>query len=144
MDLALAVAGPGNVTQLVRSFLLSRAASTAAKTSGEQLTKGELVDFLLVGDSRYVGSTVIRKDTTVVLTDDVVLANGATVPKGSIVVVNGDAMKIVQPDGGVFRGRYSQYVAEEKSLPLLRFKMVRFFLILLILLKGLLILSPRQ
>ncbi|MHC5791916.1 hypothetical protein ACYT6H_10010, partial [Streptococcus pyogenes] len=56
-------------------------------------------------------------DTTVLLTEETLLNGGKVVPKGSIVTVNGDAMKIVQPDGTIIKGSYTKAVADVKALP---------------------------
>lgn len=59
----------------------------------------DVPNHVLVGGSKYVESATIQANTTVQLSESVRLGNGKVVPKGSIVTVSDDAMKVVYPDG---------------------------------------------
>ena len=56
-------------------------------------------NFKLEGGSQFLESLVIQPNTTVKLSGDVTLTSGTIVPKGSIVTVSDDVMKIVEPSG---------------------------------------------
>jgi hypothetical protein len=56
-------------------------------------------NFVLVGGVRFVESPVIQANTTVSLSQDITIATGQVIPKGSLVTVSDDAMKVVFPDG---------------------------------------------
>ncbi|WP_266158480.1 hemagglutinin repeat-containing protein [Dyella silvatica] len=55
--------------------------------------------FVLIGGASYVESAAIQANTTVSLSADVTIATGEVIPKGSLVTVSGDTMKVVFPDG---------------------------------------------
>ncbi|WP_084335622.1 hypothetical protein [Pseudomonas indica] len=117
VDAALLLSGSGGAVQAVRTMLARRTIAAEAGAAGERIVQEELSNLVANGSSYFTGSRIIQKDTTVQLTEEVVLTSGQVVPKGSVVTVNGDAMKIVQPDGNVMTGSYSRAVAEVKGLP---------------------------
>nr|WP_246356625.1 hemagglutinin repeat-containing protein [Pseudomonas gingeri] len=65
---------------------------------------------VLVGGANYVESLTIQANTTVRLSGDITLADGKVVPKGSLVTVSDDAMKVVYPDGSSSLGSYSESI----------------------------------
>lgn len=71
---------------------------------------------VMVGGTQYVESAAIQANTTVRLSESVALANGRILPKGSIVTVSDDAMKVVLPDGTSSISSYSKAMTPSKAL----------------------------
>ncbi|MCG8296644.1 hypothetical protein, partial [Pseudomonas entomophila] len=82
------------------------AAAVEAKVA-EQV--GEAV---LKGGATYVESKVIQANTTVQLSVAVTLAGGKVLPKGSVVTVADDTMKVVYPNGVSEIGSYGKAVGQ--------------------------------
>jgi hypothetical protein len=94
----------------------SRKTAETPKTSVPVLeNNGYVPNFQLVDVPSLKSSPVIVPNTTVMLSHDVPLVSGQLIPKGSVVTVNGDAMKVVLPDGTSSMARYSTSV--QKALP---------------------------
>ncbi|MBS7558470.1 hemagglutinin repeat-containing protein [Pseudomonas sp. RC4D1] len=74
-------------------------------------------NFVLVDGAKYVESATIQANTTVKLSERVTLANGTVVPKGSVVTVSDDAMKIVYPDGTSELVSYAKVTSKPLELP---------------------------
>lgn len=74
-------------------------------------------NFVLVDGAKYVESASIQANTTVQLSESVTLANGKVLPKGSIVTVSDDAMKVVYPDGTSDLSSYSKVTSKPLELP---------------------------
>ncbi|EIK60998.1 putative toxin [Pseudomonas lactis] len=72
---------------------------------------------VLRGSATYVESKVVQANTTVQLSETVTLANGNILPKGSVVTVSDDAMKVVYPDGVSEVGSYSRAFSRPLLLP---------------------------
>ncbi|WP_330210751.1 two-partner secretion domain-containing protein [Pseudomonas sp. AM4(2022)] len=72
---------------------------------------------VLRGSATYVESKVVRANTTVQLSETVTLASGNILPKGSVVTVSDDAMKVVYPDGASEVGSYSKAFSQPLLLP---------------------------
>lgn len=61
-----------------------------------------------VGGSQYVKSATIQANTTVELSESITLQSGKVIPKGSIVTVSDDTMKVVYADGRSELASYSK------------------------------------
>ncbi|WP_175538106.1 hemagglutinin repeat-containing protein [Pseudomonas sp. OV546] len=61
-----------------------------------------------VGGPQYVKSATIQANTTVELSESVTLKSGKVIPKGSIVTVSDDTMKVVYADGRSELASYSK------------------------------------
>ncbi|EIK60055.1 hypothetical protein [Pseudomonas lactis] len=72
---------------------------------------------VLRGSATYVESKVVQANTTVQLSETVTLANGNILPKGSVVTVSDDAMKVVYPDGVSEVGSYSKAFSRPLLIP---------------------------
>ena len=72
---------------------------------------------VLRGSATYVESKVVQANTTVQLSETVTLASGNILPKGSVVTVSDDAMKVVYPDGVSEVGSYSKAFSQSLLLP---------------------------
>ncbi|CAI1728408.1 hemagglutinin repeat-containing protein [Serratia fonticola] len=70
-----------------------------------------------VGEAQYVESAVIQTNTTIRLSQNIGLANGQIIPKGSIVTVSDDVMRVVLPDGTKVTASYSKVMNSPAALP---------------------------
>jgi filamentous hemagglutinin len=70
-----------------------------------------------VGGPQYVKSATIQANTTVELSESVTLKNGKVIPKGSVVTVSDDTMKVVYADGTSELASYSKVSTAPLGLP---------------------------
>ncbi|MCT9823503.1 hemagglutinin repeat-containing protein [Pseudomonas veronii] len=77
----------------------------------------ESPNHVLVDSAKYVKSSTIEANTTVQLTESVRLKDDSVIPKGSIVTVSDDAMKVVYPDGTSELVSYSKVTTKPLELP---------------------------
>ncbi|WP_248919412.1 hypothetical protein [Pseudomonas entomophila] len=115
-----AVAGVNNLTQDLLGVLpLGRAASVGGKAAAavEAKLAEQVGEAVLKGGATYVESKVIQANTTVQLSVAVTLAGGKVLPKGSVVTVADDTMKVVYPNGVSEIGSYGKAVGQPLALP---------------------------
>ncbi|UFH49291.1 hypothetical protein [Pseudomonas sp. KNUC1026] len=82
IEIILALAGPGGAGSVIKAFLRNSAEKAAVEVAGKELAKSEIPNFILVGSAEKLGSAEIQKDTTVLLTNDVLLKNGISCTQG--------------------------------------------------------------
>ncbi|MCJ8207310.1 hemagglutinin repeat-containing protein [Pseudomonas sp. RGM2987] len=73
-------------------------------------------NFTLNGQAQFVESRFIQLNTTVRLSEDFTLNTGVIVPKGSVVTVSDDVMKIVEPSGASSIKSYNKNIAQPLML----------------------------
>ncbi|WP_235195310.1 hemagglutinin repeat-containing protein [Pseudomonas brassicacearum] len=73
-------------------------------------------NFTLNGQAQFVESRFIQLNTTVRLSEDFTLNTGVVVPKGSVVTVSDDVMKIVEPSGVSSIKSYNKNIAQPLML----------------------------
>ncbi|MDR2307115.1 MAG: filamentous hemagglutinin N-terminal domain-containing protein [Paucimonas sp.] len=98
---------------------LGRAASVGGKAAAavEAKVAEQVGEAALKGGATYVESKVIQANTTVQLSEAVTLAGGKVLPKGSVVTVADDTMKVVYPNGVSEIGSYGKAVGQPLALP---------------------------
>jgi hypothetical protein len=106
-------------------FALSAATGPVVTLGGklyQRMTGGKLApvvegapNFQLVDVPYLKSSPTVVQGAKVSLSADVPLANGSVIPAGSIVTVNGNAMKVVLPNGTSYIANYSTSL--QKLLP---------------------------
>ena len=79
------------------------------------ITKGTSV--VAQGETKIVESSTIAANTTVKLTENVKLPNGEVIPKGSLVTVNDNTMKVTYPDGTSKISNYDKAKKPTSELP---------------------------
>ena len=88
----------------------------AAGAAGAKAVAAGSGELLLVGGAKLVESKVIQANTTVQLSEAITLATGKVLPKGSVVTVSDDTMKVVYPNGAKELSSYSQSVSSPLAL----------------------------
>ena len=98
---------------------IGRAAAVGRKvaTTVEAEFVEQASEAVLRGSATFVESKVIQANTTVQLSEAVTLKGGKILPKGSVVTVSDDAMKVVYPNGVSEVGSYSKAVSQPLLLP---------------------------
>ncbi|WP_102878804.1 hemagglutinin repeat-containing protein [Pseudomonas protegens] len=75
------------------------------------LVEAKPIELPLAGGTKLLESSSIRADAAVRLIQEVTLADGTVIPKGSIVTVSDDVMRVVYPNGVVELGSYAEAVS---------------------------------
>jgi filamentous hemagglutinin len=102
-----------DVMPIGRAAVVGRKVATIVEAELAEQAGGAI----LRGSATYVESKVVQANTTVQLSETVTLANGNILPKGSVVTVSDDAMKVVYPDGVSEVGSYSKAFYQPLLLP---------------------------
>jgi filamentous hemagglutinin len=89
----------------------------AAGAAGAKAVAAGSGELLLVGGAKLVESKVIQANTTVQLSEAITLATGKVLPKGSVVTVSDDTMKVVYPNGRSEMGSYAKAMTPPVTPP---------------------------
>ncbi|MCF7531656.1 hemagglutinin repeat-containing protein [Pseudomonas petrae] len=111
-----ALKGGALLAEKVTAKVAARAELAGAKDLTPSLEPFNEQNFTLSGQAQFVESRFIQPNTTVRLSEDFTLKTGIVVPKGSIVTVSDDVMKVVEPSGASSIRSYDKNVGQPLML----------------------------